>query len=65
MESFIKESSGIVNHTREVGFSSLYEWSYNIYDVVVSYLYDREENVTTEETFIHHLFMVTLKRELF
>jgi hypothetical protein len=65
IENFLNRTSGVINKTQDVGFSSIYEWSYNIYNGFIKYTVSNEKDMTSRETFINHLFMVTIKRELF
>jgi hypothetical protein len=65
IEHFFNRTSGVINKTQDAGFSSTYEWSYNIYKGYIKYTVANEKNMTSRETFINHLFMVTIKRELF
>ncbi|MBI5666283.1 MAG: hypothetical protein HZC49_14510 [Nitrospirae bacterium] len=65
IEQFINMVTGVINKTQETGFSSLYEWSYNIYKGHIKYTAANEKDMTSRENFINHLFMVTITRDLF
>jgi len=65
VEHFLNRISGVVNKTQEGGFSTIYEWRFNIYKGLIKYTVSNEKNMTSRENFINHLVMVTIKRELF
>ncbi|MEW6601812.1 MAG: hypothetical protein AB1499_12645, partial [Nitrospirota bacterium] len=65
IENFLNRTSGVINKTQEAGFSSIYEWGYNIYKGQIKYTIANEKNMTSRETFINHFFIVKIVRELF
>ncbi len=65
LEGFFNKSSGVTNKTQDAGVSSLLQLIYNIYTLDLKYEYDNEKDRTSRETCINHLFLVTIKRELF
>ena len=65
LDAYLNKRRGYPDKTREYGIHSLYEWSYNIYKGAIEYTASNEKNMTTDATYINHLVMVTVKRELF
>ena len=65
VESYLNKRKGVANITEEKGVKSLFEWFYNIYSLDVSYDISDHEDKVSGESFINHLFKVTIKRKLF